>query len=62
MEKMFTNGRSTSKIRLAGEAANYSEAFSHGSAFSRMTHKGYRSPHETIQITDQSLYEIEIEL
>lgn len=62
MEKMFTSRRSASEIRVVNEHASYSEAFSHGNAFSRMTHNEYRPPHNTIQITDSPLYEINIEL
>lgn len=62
MEKLSTSRSSVSEISVVSEHVSYSETFSHGNAFSRMTHNEYCTPHKTIPITRPSLYDIDIEL
>lgn len=62
MEKFFTSTKLTTEITIPKSRPSYSDVFSQGNAFTCMSHNTFRSPKETIKITDPDIYEIEINL
>ena len=62
MEKFFTSTERTTEITLPKSSPSFSDAFSQGNTFTCMSHNTFRSPQETIAITDPDIYKIEINL
>ena len=62
MENFFTSTKRTTEISIPKSQPPYSDIFSQGNAFTCMSHNTFRSPEETITVTDPDIYKIEINL